>query len=361
MTTATLAPIQRSDSRLTHSEMITAQNCLRKNYLAYGLGIRPVIENQNLRFGAAFHAGLDLHKQRLMEGHELLTDGEILAAVLTNSNPEQVYDEAALRAMLGGYFWRWNQMDREIEWIASELQFEMPLINPETNRSSQTFTLAGKIDGIARLPSGHLAVVEHKTTSSDIDQESDYWRRLRIDSQISLYYLAARHLGYDVQTVLYDVTRKPRLEAKQVPVLDADGLKQVVDRTTGQRIENTNGTWKQSVYEANTQMLLTRPETPDELAERICQDLADRPDYYFSRREIPRLEADLEEYRYEVWQLAGLLRDCHRTGRWPRNTSACIGFGRCGYFDLCTSGYEINSGVLPEGYMVVDSIHQELE
>ena len=137
--------------------------------------------------------------------------------------------------------------------------------------------------------------------------------------------------------------------------------KQVFSKETGERVLNLNGSVKQSVADKDTQYLLTRDETPDEYGERIMQDIGIRPDFYFARREIPRLESDIVEYQHELWQMAHIINDCRKHNRYPRNTDACIGFGKCDYFDVCTGGYDINSGIAPDGFIKVENIHQELE
>lgn len=224
--------------------------------------------------------------------------------------------------LLHGYYWRWEGDGLDI--LATEQSFELPLVNPSTLRPSRTWLLAGKIDKIVRLEDGRLAIQEHKTTGDSIDTGSDYWPRLRLDQQISLYVLAARQLGFNVETVLYDVIRKPGIEPK------------IVDRKSGRR------------------------ETADEYGDRLTEDIGTRPDFYFARKEIPRLEKDLEEFSYEVWQQAHQLRDCQTVNRWYRNTNSCLMPYRCDFFDLCSNGYDPADGV-PPGFVQMTNVHPELE
>ena len=344
----------RTEQRITHSEMQTAKTCLRKEFLAYQRGIRPEREAQPLRMGGAVHKALDAYKQYLRKKMEWDdkpdTDGIIRATLFEYDmhKPTDIaylYDweieRETISRLLAGYFWRWAEMDDGMEIIASELQFELPIINPDSGRAGRTATVAGCIDGTVKLPGGQLAVMEHKTSGGDIGPESDYWKKLRIDSQISLYYLAAQMLGYDVQTVLYDVIGKPSIRPYKATPLE----KRKYKKTTGELYANQ--------HEDN--------ETPTEYGERIREDMTEQPNNYYARREIPRMESDLEEFKYELWQMSKLLHDCKKFGRWPRNTGACIGFGRCPYFELCTGGYDINSGELPAGYVIVENVHQELD
>jgi hypothetical protein len=200
-----------------------------------------------------------------------------------------------------------------LKMIASEIEFALPLRNAKGRKTGSY--IAGKIDGIGRW-NNELAVVEHKTTSDNIEPGSDYWRRLAIDQQISLYYYAAPELGFDVATVLYDVIRKPTIR-------------------------------------------LRKAETPAEYGVRLAADIAERPAYYYCRREIPRLRADLDEAMNEVRHMDLLLRHARRNNAWPRNTAVCVFPYRCEFFNLCCNGYDPAAGV-PSGYVQLTTPHPEL-
>ena len=188
-----------------------------------------------------------------------------------------------------------------------------------------------------------MAIREHKTVGEDIGPLSDYWKRLAVDQQISNYFLAALTLGHQVETVEYDVIRKPGIEPRKL--------------TKAERTElDTSGRY------FNEQFNIPSPEreTPDLYGARLAADLVDRPDYYFARREIPRLAADIEEFRCELWQIAQQLNDARRSGRWSRNTDACLRPYRCEFFEPCMSGsYPLTD--VPPGYVRLNVLHPELE
>jgi len=209
-----------------------------------------------------------------------------------------------------------------------------------------------------QLPDGRLAVLEHKTTGDSLDPTGDYWRRLRIDHQITLYLMAARALGYEVETVLYDVTRKPGIAPKQVPVLDEQGRKIVLD-ADGNRVFKRDGQPYQSGNATKGWRVQTRTETPDEFAARYRRDMGERPDWYFARREIARTSAEIAEFEYELWQTQQLIRGCQRHGRWFRNTHACLHPYRCPYRDICFGDVDLERGD-PDGFVRVSYVHPEL-
>ena len=351
---------------LTHSSMSCAKTCPRKFQYRYEIGIRRDRDAQPLRMGSAFHLGVEL-----AAGGTPWPDA-MQAAVAGYDTPEATEDWVAERTkvveLLNAYAWRWQATPDMplglyggggLEIVANEQAFEMPITNPATGGTTQSFRLAGKIDKIVRLPDGRLAVMEHKTTSDDLDASSDYWKRLRIDQQISTYYFAARHLGYDVETVLYDVVRKPLLDSLQVPILDSDGVKIVLD-ADGNRLRTADGKkWRESGDAAKGWRLQSRRQTPEEYGERLRADIGERPDWYFARMEIPRMQADLDEFAAELWQIQQQLRESQNHGRWFRNTSACISPYRCEYLDVCHGGLSVD-GVTPNGFVRVNDLHPEL-
>jgi hypothetical protein len=353
---------------LTHSRLSTYRTCPRKHYIAYELGIRREVDAQPLRMGGAVHLGLELRAK----GERI--DDAIMHAVIGYEvvpgwakTEEQIADwlveRVTVQELLRGYFRYWEEGQHAPEItpdviIESESGYTMPIRNPDTGAVTPLFKAAGKTDKVVTLADGRLAVMEHKTTGDDIDADSDYWKRLRIDSQISGYVKAARHRGHAVETVLYDVLRKPKIAPKQVPLLDKDGIKVVVD-PEGNRVYNENGKPRQSADSAKGWTLLSRVETPEEFGERLRADIAERPTFYFARQEIPRLDSDLAEFDEELWQIQQQLREAQKTGRHFRNAAACLMFGKCTYFDICTNGVDASKTV-PAGFTRVEDIHPEL-
>lgn len=303
---------------LTSTRLATLRRCPRQHYFRYELGLSRVRTSDALRLGAAFHHGLERHNRGANP-----TDA-ILEATAGYASPPEWADEfdwaverETLAQLLAGHFWRYEHDD--LEFLAVERAFALPLINPRSGRPSRAFMLAGKIDAIVRLADGRLAVLEYKTAGEDIGPDSDYWLRLRCDPQISQYVLAARGLGYDVATVLYDVTRKPTIRPRNKPA----------------------------------------PETPEDFGRRLYADIGNRPDYYFQRREVPRLEDELAEFQLEVWQQAKQLLEARRHGRWFRNIHRFT-CGMCEFADLCLHGVRVTPDVAPAGFQILSDVHPEL-
>jgi len=302
---------------MTNSRLTAARTCQRLHHIEYVLGFRPAVKAAALRFGTLFHNGL--------EAWWLAKDGERLPAAVAAINADteaDPYDIAKALVMMAGYDVRWANEPYDI--LGVEVGFECALRNPATGRTSQNWILSGKIDAIVRdRRDGLVRLVEHKTSSEDITPGSEYWRRLRMDSQISVYFEGATHgLGYDIAACLYDVIKKPALKPLQVNSRRAT------------------------------------PETPTEYQTRIAAAMEEDPGAYFVRGEIVRLESELEESLADVWHLAQQTRESELAGRAPRNPSACVRYGRtCPYFAVCTGEASLSDAQV---FTKLETKHPEL-
>lgn len=276
---------------------------------------------------------------------------------LAERNVEAV-ERAKLQVLLTGYHLRWADEAACYEVLGVELQFEGPLVNPVTKAESRTWRLAGKLDVLVRdRRDGLVRVVEHKSSSEDVSPGSDYWRRLKMDGQVSVYFEGGRLLGHEVYAVLYDVVGKLRHELNAVPVVDEHGNKVVLD-AKGERVRTAQGKWRQTGDTAQGYVLQTRPETLEEFQTRIASVVAETPERFFTRGEVHRLEQELADGLTDVWQLAQSLRDEERSERYPRNPDACVQPGRtCPFFAACAGEASLEDQRL---YVRNDDVHPEL-
>lgn len=328
---------------VTNSEMKVRRRCPREHFHMYIQGIRPIEDAEALRFGTMMHAGLEL----LWLGHSV--DDAIAAAVAGAANE---FEAAKARVLLRGYDARWGREHMD-DVAGVELEFRAPLVNPETGAASRTFQLGGKIDAMLRR-----RFVEHKTTSLDIGVGSVYWRALTLDPQISTYYAGAKSLGYEVDSCLYDVIRKPGQRPGNVPLTDAEGVK-IVHDANGERVRTKDGKkWRQTADSELEYVLQSRPETVEEYEARLLEEVASAPDKYYQRGEIVRLEADEREAALDAWQLTRSMREAELAGTHPRNPDSCSRYGRtCGYFPVCTGEASLDDFTR---YERVENVHAEL-
>lgn len=348
-----LKPIKRRLKVITNSELKTARRCLRERYLAYVLGYRSTVEPDAFVDGDGIHRALEAWW--LAQG-----DVDPLEVALDELGRLELdpYRHAKLAVMVQGYHERWVGDRRHYEVLAVEREFRAPLVNPATSARSRTFDLAGKIDVVAKdLRTQLIVLIEHKTTSEDIGPGSTYWRRLLLDSQISVYYDGARALGYPIDECLYDVLGKPQHRPLQVPLLDELGSKIVLD-ANGERVRTKAGKWRETASTADGYVLQTRPETPEEYAGRMLESILAEPDKYYQRGVVVRLGDEMTEARFDTWQQSRLIAEADAIGRHPRNVDSCIRYGRqCDYFGVCTGTASTEDQSL---FTKLENVHSEL-
>lgn len=306
---------------LTNSQLTTFRRCQREHHYAYQLGYRATEDAEALRFGTLIHQGLEAWWMGL---------GLETALALAVNGAVDEYEAAKVRVLLTGYDARWS--GERFEVAAVERQFRAPLVNPETGAPSRTYDLGGKLDVL--LARG---IVEHKTTSEEVGIGSMYWRRLALNSQVSTYYAGAKSLGHEVDACVYDVIRKPSI--RPLKATPAESRKYTKDGR---------------LYAAQRE----HDETPAEYAARLTDEVAANPDKYYQRGEVVRLESEEREAAFDVWQLARAMREAELAGRAPRNTDACMRYGKvCPFFDVCSGVASLED---KSRFTHVDNVHQEL-
>lgn len=318
---------KRGEHLLTHSRMRCFQLCRRKYLYQYVYGFRRE-PGEALRMGAMVHQALhwlncktdiDAVIQGITRNYQPMID---LAETVEYAEAIELEAERC-RRLIEGYVRLWDGSDIKI--VESEELFEFPLVNPRTGRKNRNYRLAGRIDGICRTYEDRLMVLEHKTTGDSLDSDSSFWTASRIDTQITLYMLAARHLGFNVQGVVYDVIRKPSIAPKL--------------------IGKGNGRNRESVAE---------------YGERLAADLGERPHFYFQRREIPRFDSELAELQEEAWQVAKDIHQADKRSQHYRNSAACAAMYPCEFLDICANRVNLLADPLPTGFTRIDYLHPEL-
>jgi len=328
---------------LTASMMTTLLGCMRKFYYRYEIALQHLSEKAALTFGSAWHRAMEERWQgNTAEG--------TLAAALSDYETLDELQVATLTGLLTGYYKVYSA--DPIKDLQPEQQFEFSLDH------SRTFSVAGKIDGLGTLDDGRPVLLEHKTTSASVAPESDYWLRLRNNNQIMQYVHAARLCGLPTEVIYYDVTRKPSIRPKEMPVLDGNGKKIVMD-STGQRMMKKDGSPRESSSAADGGKVQTRLETAEEYCQRLTDDAIARPEFYFARREVPILDQDLEEFVVQRLEISRMILSLRRASRttpkphqaWPRNCSE-MQCGFCEYKEMCLQNIEVDPANPPAGFVV---------
>jgi hypothetical protein len=250
------------------------------------------------------------------------------------------------------------------ETVATELPFEVSIRNPETGGISTKYKLCGKIDKIVRR-GDRLFVKEHKTTKDNIEPGSDYWAERRLDSQISLYVMAARQLGYAVEGVLFDAFHKPGISPKKLTQADskpflAGGNVEYCGQTFGVTADGSTVVVGEEAAEVDaTGKAPIIRETPAMFGARLLQELMAKPGYYFQCIEVARTDADIEAAQYELWATMQTINSMRTSGHWITHEQSCTSRGRCPYTTYCFNGIDPGDGPI-EGFVAIDDLHPEL-
>jgi RecB family exonuclease len=316
-------PEANDKTLLTYSALNTFRNCPRKYKNRYLDNLRPRERAEALSFGSVVHTAIELW-YRSSDADSRLRD---VLAYIDDAFENRVVDSNQMvqwhlaTAMIRGYAERYAT--EEFEIVEVEKEFVGEIRNPDTGRQSQTFRIAGKVDGIVRCHDG-LYLLEHKTAST---VDASYLDKLWTDTQIALYCYYLRELGYPIVGVIYNVLLKSRLK-------QGKGETQEEYEVRHAELAAKNKSGKST---AKRQM----PETDDEFQSRMTEWYS-RPDA-FHREFIYLSEDRLAMLQDEVWEITQQYLDARRRGKWLLNTSNCFSYQRpCEYLAYCQSGFNPN-------------------
>lgn len=272
---------------------------------------------------------------------------KVITPVLHSGDSASALVAAKCFGLMRGYDARWRGAPYRIDDVEAVLTSD--LINPETQRKSRTFTVAGKIDVRAtELATGAKVIFDHKTTSQDIsDPNATYWQQLRIEGQVNHYMLLEWMNGNKVDGAVWDVMRKPGISPKAVTKADAAEVVR-----SGQYFGYVLTTDEWNLFQKEPR------ETPTMYAARLTDDCTVvRPHWYFQRRQIARLDSEIHEYATELWDHGQDLLHARVTGRNPRNSGACMTYNSpCRYLGVCSGHDTLESGK----WVRKEYVHNEL-
>lgn len=317
--------------------------CPRKAYYAYELGLKPIVDAEPLRFGTAWHAAM----QARWQGKSI---DEAFECAINSAKELDEQVIAIISGLLAGYYHHWGDATNEGETLP-EQEFRHPI------ERSMTFDSAGKIDCIIK-GQNRIKLLEHKTTSDDLSEDSMYWHRLKFNMQLYQYFFGAKSLGYEIDEVTYDVVRKPMIQIKNsIPELDEAG-RRIVIGPDGNRVYKKDGTPRESADTKTGAVVKTRRETKEEFSQRLADDCIARPEFYFARKQVPVLMSDLEAFTDQRLEIGKQI--LHYRARqkivgvagWPRNVQFWTCGRLCPYDSFCLQGLDVNPQCPPMGFEV---------
>lgn len=274
---------------------------------------------------------------------------------------------------LSGYNWRWG--DEPIEVLARELKTSLPLINPTTGRALPYVQSDGIIDKLIRY-NGRPAIIEHKTTGSSLDSDSNFWAHLMLDVQTTFYIYAAQKMqlagelvDYGIKpndelinTVLYDVFHKPGIGFKNLT--QGESKKFVVNGgycgQTFEVLDNIDTDGDPGGLYVNSLPVEVTPgakegtfavrETPEMFGARLLQDITQRPDFYFARKELSKTDQQMKQFEKEWLCIYRTIRSMLKMDSFYCNEKQCEATFKCDFISECYTGKKLDGENPPDGF-----------
>ena len=374
--------------------------CPTRYRLHYIEGFSKAADDAAPRMGTAWHTGLEILEApvgTLLGWGKPDDAGNVIDDVITEDNRLQEAVEAAteiyqtipdyadptdwavereiIANSLAAYHWLHPTGSSEYETVGTEMEFELPLVNPETGHKTPTFVRIGKLDRLMRhRGTGRLFIGEHKSTSKGIDSGSSYWDRLRKDIQSKYYILAMRDLQkaqpvdggipYGTELVsglLHDVWHKPTIKPSKLTMAESAEFVKTGDYC-GQnfQVDDLNSEPPARIVVDGVEAEIEpgkKPgtvalrETPGMFGARLLQDMTTRPEFYFAVREVNFTDAELKNFEYQIWALQKMMAEMERTGFWYENGNQCEATFKCSYCPICYNNVACCDGVTtPPGF-----------
>lgn len=363
---------------LSATSIAAFKACPTRFRLGYREGLRLDSDTDTLRMGTNWHkmhetygeglqapdggwAAGEEHDAKLAHVSSMLAD-RYASKPTSKAQDEWDLERTILWISFVGYWWYWQ--NDPIDFLANELPFELPLTEPQTGMFMpiKEVVRVGKIDHLVKWQ-GAVCVLERKSTSSSIEQGSKYWEKSKKDTQVSMYALAFRDMGmaeelskqqYDTARIgntLYDVWHKPTIKPKTLTQAEtATLIESGLYQNTQFEVTHCQEALRQgdgfgvdrhvtvdgvpAVVEEGKKGFAVR-ETITMYGARLLQDIYERPDFYYARREIARTTEDVEQFQSELFAVYQAQRAFERSNCWFSNESQCRATFACPYIPIC--------------------------
>jgi len=354
---------------LSASALKCFKACPMRYYGTYDQGIRRIEDTEAQRIGTNWHSILELANDMDAVMSHLNERYENVPDYMDKEKLE--VERIKLLYTLIGYNWHYQNSDEEV--LATEIPFEISVVNPETGRALPNVIIKGKIDKLIRI-NGQIFVKEHKSTSSSVDPDSRLWKALGLDTQTNLYVYAVRKLqtegklqqydidGYDapIAGVYYDCWHKPGISPKKLSQADSKKFVETGEYC-GQKFEvqhefsNPTGT---AYFRVNGVQAGAEPgkkegtfaiqETPEMYGARLLADIVERPEFYFGCKELTKTDQQIERFEWEIYNIYKTIREMKKTGHWYSDESQCEATFTCDFIESCYNNVPISVENMPE-------------
>lgn len=294
-------PTASEPFKVSPSSLALFQACPRKFKYRYVFGIEGKQEpDDKLKFGTAFHAALEHNANKPVATWSVRAACAGLDADLG----------ALVAGAVAAYGTYW----------AKSLRYDAVELRLETELRNHRLALVTIVDGLVETEAGEFAVVDYKTTESDIRPGAWFWEKLVLDRQVSSYLWAARVHGKPVAFALWDAIKRPNLKRRDVDIPAEHYVKSGKWGSAGDVKPGTG----------------IPAESPADFAKRVRDTMLAEPETYFQRAPVYRLDDELDGAITEIEAIGAQVLAAWDAGAWPRSPANCFSYGRkCEYFDLC--------------------------
>lgn len=350
---------KRLDNQIEQDENLGKQifnlitNSSKKSFLAcpayfdyvYNQGYRPSEKARNLSYGTCVHHGLEYFWKN-KDDATAPEDSSSRAILSARSSGLNEYDVLEIGLLVLSYGIYWENFAKKCKVIKVEHAFDLELVNPSNGKAAKTWRRAGKIDVIIEDPFGKICVVEHKTSSEYVAENSVYRSRLDMDPQITIYLDAAREIGLNAEYCLYDVIHKPFIKPFKAKELSKVKLKKDGSPRKGEKLFD---------------------ESLEDYKERLIEDIKNKPNDYFKHFQIRRSKYEMERSRYDIYTTVFMIETLKKSGYFPRNADSCHRFGKkCEYIPVCNGSVDLKNSsmykyVTPHSELLEESSESALD
>lgn len=316
--------------RLSYSSITEFQACPRKWFYNRLSGYKPLVgEARPLGFGNAFHAGQQAWWLGRHDDDAAARLGAAQAAFLERGRELSPEDQALGQILLTGYAARYA--DQGLMFHAEpivEQRVWVPVQGPDGPAADME--LVAVFDVVTYDLEGNTVVLEHKTTTSTLDDGSRFWGRFDLNLQVNLYYIIASDLGRTVGRFVLDAVRAPEMHRElatppeQREFYKRDGkYGKVGDPRPGTRLAD---------------------QTPDEFAAMVTDTVLGNPGAFYARRDLSPSPAELERTRADLYTVGRSMVHAVENDLYPRNLQSCYMFNRpCPYLPVCNGETSIEN------------------
>jgi hypothetical protein len=349
--------------------------------------IAVVKETDSRRMGTNWHMLQELYhtdpgEKELMQVIADYINDQYEIVPPNKTHEDWAVERTILLYSMSGFNWYYGQQPVQYEVIASEVEFEIPLIDLEGNEI-EGVVIRGKIDQLVRDERGNVYVREFKSTSTSLDDES-YWGHLNLDVQTSLYIVAANMLKnagelkqYGIEPddpvingILYNVWHKPGIGPKALTQKDSKAFVETgVYCSTEFEVNWAGERGEEPSVSVNGVLAIVEPgkkegtfaihETPEMFGARLLQDITERPEFYFRQEELTRTNKEIRSFITELNNIHQMIKYQQENKLWFKDERQCKATFHCEYIPLCYNNIEVDPDNPPDGYQSIREVENE--